>query len=138
VVIRCLLVRPLNSTSGLGGWLAVRHWKEGFVRFQRESFDHVEAMLANDYSERNFQLSTAAMVKGKSATHSLPLVRSSPPPTNSEWGNLKMWLKGDGSLRKQFHVDMICDCATLFLMSAIHDASSRDVISTTPLEWAWV
>src|ERR1700682_2726698 len=130
------LVRPLNSTKV--DWeveLAVVIGKKASYVSKEKALDHVAGYaLHNDYSERNFQLEHGGQwVKGKSADTFAPLGPFlSTPDEIPNVGNLKMWLKVNGSLRQHSSTsNMIFDVATLVsYVSQFMRLLPGDVIST--------
>ena len=130
------LVRPLNSTKV--DWeveLAVVIGKKASYVPKQKALDHVAGYaLHNDYSERNFQLEHGGQwVKGKSADTFAPLGPFLATPDEiPNVGNLKMWLKVNGSLRQNSSTsNMIFDVATLVsYVSQFMTLLPGDVIST--------
>ena len=130
------LVRPLNSTKV--DWeveLAVVIGKKALYVSKEKALDHVAGYaLHNDYSERNFQLEHGGQwVKGKSADTFAPLGPFLATPDEiPNVGNLKMWLKVNGSLRQNSSTsNMIFDVATLVsYVSQFMTLLPGDVIST--------
>jgi 2,4-didehydro-3-deoxy-L-rhamnonate hydrolase len=130
------LVRPLNSTKV--DWeveLAVVIGKKASYVSKEKALDHVAGYaLHNDYSERNFQLEHGGQwVKGKSADTFAPLGPFLATPDEiPNVGNLKMWLKVNGSLRQNSSTsNMIFDVATLVsYVSQFMTLLPGDVIST--------
>jgi 2,4-diketo-3-deoxy-L-fuconate hydrolase len=130
------LVRPLNSTKV--DWeveLAVVIGKKALYVSKEKALDHVAGYaLHNDYSERNFQLEHGGQwVKGKSADTFAPLGPFLATPDEiPNVGNLKMWLKVNGTLRQNSSTsNMIFDVATLVsYVSQFMTLLPGDVIST--------
>ena len=130
------LVRPLNSTKV--DWeveLAVVIGRKASYVSKEKALDHVGGYaLHNDYSERNFQLEHGGQwVKGKSADTFAPLGPFLATPDEiPNVGNLKMWLKVNGSLRQNSSTsNMIFDVATLVsYVSQFMTLLPGDVIST--------
>jgi len=130
------LVRPLNSTKV--DWeveLAVVIGRKASYVSKEKALDHVAGYaLHNDYSERNFQLEHGGQwVKGKSADTFAPLGPFLATPDEiPNVGNLKMWLKVNGSLRQNSSTsNMIFDVATLVsYVSQFMTLLPGDVIST--------
>jgi len=130
------LVRPLNSTKV--DWeveLAVVIGKKAAYVSKEKALDHVAGYaLHNDYSERNFQLEHGGQwVKGKSADTFAPLGPFLATPDEiPNVGNLKMWLKVNGTLRQNSSTsNMIFDVATLVsYVSQFMTLLPGDVIST--------
>ena len=130
------LVRPLNSTKV--DWeveLAVVIGTKASYVSKEKALDHVAGYaLHNDYSERNFQLEHGGQwVKGKSADTFAPLGPFLATPDEiPNVGNLKMWLKVNGSLRQNSSTsNMIFDVATLVsYVSQFMTLLPGDVIST--------
>ncbi len=130
------LVRPLNSTKV--DWeveLAVVIGKKASYVSKEKALDQVAGYaLHNDYSERNFQLEHGGQwVKGKSADTFAPLGPFLATPDEiPNVGNLKMWLKVNGSLRQNSSTsNMIFDVATLVsYVSQFMTLLPGDVIST--------
>jgi 2,4-didehydro-3-deoxy-L-rhamnonate hydrolase len=130
------LVRPLNSTKV--DWeveLAVVIGKKASYVSKEKALHHVAGYaLHNDYSERNFQLEHGGQwVKGKSADTFAPLGPFLATPDEiPNVGNLKMWLKVNGSLRQNSSTsNMIFDVATLVsYVSQFMTLLPGDVIST--------
>jgi len=130
------LIRPKNSTKV--DWeveLAVVIGKKASYVAQENALDFVAGYaLHNDYSERTFQLERGGQwVKGKSADTFAPLgpfLATSDEVPNV--GNLKMWLKVNGSLRQNGSTsNMIFDVATLVsYVSQFMTLLPGDVIST--------
>ena len=130
------LVRPLNSTKV--DWeveLAVVIGRKASYVSKEKALDHVGGYaLHNDYSERNFQLEHGGQwVKGKSADTFAPLGPFLATPDEiPNVGNLKMWLKVNGSLRQNSSTsNLIFDVATLVsYVSQFMTLLPGDVIST--------
>ena len=130
------LVRPLNSTKV--DWeveLAVVIGKKASYVSKEKALDQVAGYaLHNDYSERNFQLEHGGQwVKGKSADTFAPLGPFLATPDEiPNVGNLKMWLKVNGTLRQNSSTsNMIFDVATLVsYVSQFMTLLPGDVIST--------
>jgi 2,4-didehydro-3-deoxy-L-rhamnonate hydrolase len=130
------LVRPLNATKV--DWeveLAVVIGRKASYVSKAKALDHVAGYaLHNDYSERNFQLEHGGQwVKGKSADTFAPLGPFLATPDEiPNVGNLKMWLKVNGSLRQNSSTsNMIFDVATLVsYVSQFMTLLPGDVIST--------
>ncbi len=130
------LVRPLNSTKV--DWeveLAVVIGRKASYVSKEKALDHVGGYaLHNDYSERNFQLEHGGQwVKGKSADTFAPLGPFLATPDEiPNVGNLKMWLKVNGTLRQNSSTsNMIFDVATLVsYVSQFMTLLPGDVIST--------
>jgi 2,4-didehydro-3-deoxy-L-rhamnonate hydrolase len=130
------LVRPLNATKV--DWeveLAVVIGRKASYVSKAKALDHVAGYaLHNDYSERNFQLEHGGQwVKGKSADTVAPLGPFLATPDEiPNVGNLKMWLKVNGSLRQNSSTsNMIFDVATLVsYVSQFMTLLPGDVIST--------
>jgi 2,4-diketo-3-deoxy-L-fuconate hydrolase len=130
------LVRPLNSTKV--DWeveLAVVIGKKASYVSKEKALDQVAGYaLHNDYSERNFQLEHGGQwVKGKSSDTFAPLGPFLATPDEiPNVGNLKMWLKVNGTLRQNSSTsNMIFDVATLVsYVSQFMTLLPGDVIST--------
>ena len=130
------LVRPLNSTKV--DWeveLAVVIGRKASYVSKEKALDQVAGYaLHNDYSERNFQLEHGGQwVKGKSADTFAPLGPFLATPDEiPNVGNLKMWLKVNGSLRQNSSTsNLIFDVATLVsYVSQFMTLLPGDVIST--------
>jgi 2,4-diketo-3-deoxy-L-fuconate hydrolase len=130
------LVRPKNSTKV--DWeveLAVVVGKKAQYVSREMALDHVAGyVLHNDYSERNFQLEHGGQwVKGKSADTFAPLGPFLATPDEvPNVGNLKMWLKVNGSMRQNSSTsNMIFDVPTLVsYVSQFMTLLPGDVIST--------
>jgi 2,4-didehydro-3-deoxy-L-rhamnonate hydrolase len=130
------LVRPLNSSKV--DWeveLAVVIGKKASYVSKEKALDHVAGYaLHNDYSERSFQLEHGGQwVKGKSADTFAPLGPFLATPDEvPNVGNLKMWLKVNGSLRQNGSTsNMIFDVTTLVsYVSQFMTLLPGDVIST--------
>jgi 2,4-diketo-3-deoxy-L-fuconate hydrolase len=130
------LVMPRNSTKV--DWeveLAVVIGKRALYVSKETALDYVAGYaLHNDYSERSFQLERGGQwVKGKSADTFAPLgpfLATTDEIPNS--GNLKMWLKVNGSLRQNGSTaNMIFDVPTLVsYVSQFMTLLPGDVIST--------
>jgi 2,4-didehydro-3-deoxy-L-rhamnonate hydrolase len=130
------LVMPRNSTKV--DWeveLAVVIGKRALYVSKETALDYVAGYaLHNDYSERSFQLERGGQwVKGKSADTFAPLgpfLATTDEIPNS--GNLKMWLKVNGSLRQNGSTaNMIFDIPTLVsYVSQFMTLLPGDVIST--------
>ena len=130
------LVRPKNSTKV--DWeveLAVVIGKKAQYVSKENALDYVAGYaLHNDYSERNFQLEHGGQwVKGKSADTFAPLGPFLATPDEvPNVGNLKMWLKVNGTMRQNSSTsNMIFDVATLVsYVSQFMTLLPGDVIST--------
>ncbi|MGA9814813.1 MAG: fumarylacetoacetate hydrolase family protein [Terriglobales bacterium] len=130
------LVRPKNSTKV--DWeveLAVVIGKKAQYVSKENALDFVAGYaLHNDYSERNFQLEHGGQwVKGKSADTFAPLGPFLATPDEvPNVGNLKMWLKVNGTMRQNSSTsNMIFDVATLVsYVSQFMTLLPGDVIST--------
>jgi 2-keto-4-pentenoate hydratase/2-oxohepta-3-ene-1,7-dioic acid hydratase in catechol pathway len=130
------LVRPKNSTKV--DWeveLAVVVGKKAQYVSREMALDHVAGyVLHNDYSERNFQLEHGGQwVKGKSADTFAPLGPFLATPDEvPNVGNLKMWLKVNGTMRQNSSTsNMIFDVPTLVsYVSQFMTLLPGDVIST--------
>jgi 2,4-didehydro-3-deoxy-L-rhamnonate hydrolase len=130
------LVRPKNSTKV--DWeveLAVVIGKKAQYVSRESALDYVAGYaLHNDYSERNFQLEHGGQwVKGKSADTFAPLGPFLATPDEvPNVGNLKMWLKVNGTMRQNSSTsNMIFDVATLVsYVSQFMTLLPGDVIST--------
>ena len=130
------LLRPRKSTKV--DWeveLAVVIGRHALYVSKEQALDHVAGFaLHNDYSERQFQLERGGQwVKGKSADTFAPLgpflatVDELP-----NYGNLKMWLKVNGTLRQNSSTaNMIFDVPTLVsYVSQFMTLLPGDIIST--------
>ncbi len=130
------LMRPKNSTKV--DWeveLAVVIGKKAQYVSKEGALDYVAGYaLHNDYSERNFQLEHGGQwVKGKSADTFAPLGPFLATPDEvPNVGNLKMWLKVNGTLRQNSSTsNMIFDVPTLVsYVSQFMTLLPGDVIST--------
>jgi 2,4-didehydro-3-deoxy-L-rhamnonate hydrolase len=130
------LVRPKGSTKV--DWeveLAVVIGKRALYVSKENALDYVAGyVLHNDYSERNFQLEHGGQwVKGKSADTFAPLGPFlATPDENPNVGNLKMWLKVNGTMRQNSSTaNMIFDVPTLVsYVSQFMTLLPGDVIST--------
>jgi len=130
------LVRPKGSTKV--DWeveLAVVIGKRALYVSKENALDHVAGYaLHNDYSERNFQLEHGGQwVKGKSADTFAPLGPFLATPDEiPSVGNLKMWLKVNGTMRQNSSTaNMIFDVPTLVsYVSQFMTLLPGDVIST--------
>ena len=130
------LVRPKNSTKV--DWeveLAVVIGKKAQYVSKESALDYVAGYaLHNDYSERNFQLEHGGQwVKGKSADTFAPLGPFLATPDEvPNVGNLKMWLKVNGTMRQNSSTsNMIFDVPTLVsYVSQFMTLLPGDVIST--------
>ena len=130
------LVRPRNSTKV--DWeveLAVIIGKRALYVPKENALDYVAGYaLHNDYSERNFQLEHGGQwVKGKSADTFAPLGPFLATPNEViNVGNLKMWLKVNGTMRQNSSTsNMIFDVPTLVsYVSQFMTLLPGDVIST--------
>jgi 2,4-diketo-3-deoxy-L-fuconate hydrolase len=115
--------------------LAVVIGKKASYVSKEKALDQVAGYaLHNDYSERNFQLEHGGQwVKGKSADTFAPLGPFLATPDEiPNVGNLKMWLKVNGTLRQNSSTsNMIFDVATLVsYVSQFMTLLPGDVIST--------
>lgn len=130
------VVRPKNSTKV--DWeveLAVVVGKKAQYVSREMALDHVAGyVLHNDYSERNFQLEHGGQwVKGKSADTFAPLGPFLATPDEvPNVGNLKMWLKVNGTMRQNSSTsNMIFDVPSLVsYVSQFMTLLPGDVIST--------
>ena len=115
--------------------LAVVIGKQALYVSKENALDHVAGYaLHNDYSERNFQLEHGGQwVKGKSADTFAPLGPFLATPDEiPSVGNLKMWLKVNGTMRQNSSTaNMIFDVPTLVsYVSQFMTLLPGDVIST--------
>jgi len=130
------LVRPKNSIKV--DWeveLAVVIGKKALYVSPQNALDYVAGYtLHNDYSERNFQLERGGQwVKGKSADTFAPLGPFLATPDEvPNVGNLKMWLKVNGTMRQNSSTsNMIFDVPTLVsYVSQFMTLLPGDIIST--------